>query len=103
VRGYPAVAEFISSDKVFNIFRRFDSLAARNLLYMQDELCELEENLENLEQADTYSNSATALQNLCSRRHDCNIEKQKIMNLVREKLRDYREWLIVYLACAGTF
>lgn len=42
--GYPSLARFIASDsdRTSLVFRRFDRLAARNLLYLQSELAELE-------------------------------------------------------------
>lgn len=42
--GYPSLANFIASDKNKStaIFRRFDRLGARNLLYLQSEIAELE-------------------------------------------------------------
>jgi len=42
--GYPSLAEDISSDpdRTSLVFRRFDRLAVRNLLYLQSELVELE-------------------------------------------------------------
>ena len=44
IRGFPSLADFISSDADHSsiIFRRFDRLSARNLLYLQSELAELE-------------------------------------------------------------
>ena len=43
--GYPSLAAFIASDKdrSTHIYRRFDRLAARNILYLQSELAELED------------------------------------------------------------
>lgn len=43
-KGYPSLAAFIASDcdKSTSIYRRFDRLSARNLLYLQSELVELE-------------------------------------------------------------
>jgi hypothetical protein len=40
--GYAELAAFISIDPDFQIYRRFDRLSARNLLYLQSELAELE-------------------------------------------------------------
>jgi hypothetical protein len=42
--GFPSLANFIASDhdRTSLVFRRFDKLAARNLLYLQSELAELE-------------------------------------------------------------
>ena len=44
VIGYPSLAAFIASDtdKSTYIYRRFDRICARNLLYLQAELSELE-------------------------------------------------------------
>ena len=44
VKGYPSLANFIASDhdKSTAIYRRFDRLSARNLLYLQSELVRLE-------------------------------------------------------------
>ena len=44
VKGYPSLAAFIASDcdKSTAIYRRFDRLSARNLLYLQSELLELD-------------------------------------------------------------
>lgn len=47
VEGFQDFAEFIASDVKLSIYRRYDSLAARNLLYLEGELqlleCELRE------------------------------------------------------------
>lgn len=44
INGYPSLASFIASDRDHStsLYRRFDRLAARNLLYLQSELLELE-------------------------------------------------------------
>ncbi|MCJ1389396.1 hypothetical protein MMC18_002253 [Xylographa bjoerkii] len=51
IDGYPKLAEFLGRYKGFAIFRRFASLNARNLLYLQVEILELEEELNKLEEA----------------------------------------------------
>jgi hypothetical protein len=45
--GFPSLSEFVASDldRTSLVFRRFDRLAARNLLYLQSELAELEAEL----------------------------------------------------------
>jgi hypothetical protein len=47
LNGFPSLSEFIASDhdRTSLVFRRFDRLAARNLLYLQSELAELEAKL----------------------------------------------------------
>jgi hypothetical protein len=49
--GYPALAEWISRDPDHEtfIFRRFDRLAARNLLNLQSELVALEDRLDRMD------------------------------------------------------
>lgn len=47
--GYGAVAAVMSSDRDLSIYRRFGSLNARNLLYLQSELLELETRLHELD------------------------------------------------------
>ena len=59
VTGFPSLAAFIASDKDKStcVYRRFDRLSARNLLYLQSELVELEAEQEALETQDQYSNT----------------------------------------------
>lgn len=50
--GYPSFAHFVSQDGDAAIYRRYESLSARNILYLQSELHELEGQLEGLDAAD---------------------------------------------------
>ena len=50
--GFPRVAAFLDSDASFTIYRRFGFLYARLLLYKQDELTELEEELRDMDKRD---------------------------------------------------
>ena len=47
--GYRGFSAFIASDNDFLLFRRFDAINARLLLYLQDKIAVLEEELEDLE------------------------------------------------------
>ena len=60
IDGYRELASFIASDKDRSaaVFRRFDELAIRNLLYIQSELLELEARLERLDQKELKANLA---------------------------------------------
>jgi hypothetical protein len=51
--GYPRFAAFISEDKdkSSTIYRRFERLAARNLLYLESELAELEAKQDEMDEA----------------------------------------------------
>jgi hypothetical protein len=50
--GFPSLADFIASDpdKTTLIFKRFDRLAARNLLHLQSELARLQDALDSLDE-----------------------------------------------------
>lgn len=52
LEGYPGLAEHLGKHPDFASFRRFGALGARNLLYYQAELLELEENLRDIELRD---------------------------------------------------
>lgn len=52
LEGYPTFAEFIARDRDAAIYRRFERLSARNLLYQQSELHELERQLQELDHED---------------------------------------------------
>ena len=50
--GYPSFAHFIARDADASIYRKYAHLSARNLLYLQSELHELEEQLQQLDEED---------------------------------------------------
>ncbi|KAF8533833.1 hypothetical protein BDD12DRAFT_863283 [Trichophaea hybrida] len=75
LRGYPSLATFVSTDQSFFIFRRFDNLAARNLLNLQNELSHLE----------------THMWNLHSQREDQNATRKQLMDEIRTKLDQYQK------------
>ena len=50
--GYPMIAERIASKPQTAIYRRFDALNARRILYLQAELCALEKQLHDIEEED---------------------------------------------------
>ena len=52
LEGYPSLAQFIARDGDAAIFRKYAQLSARNLLYLQSELYELEEQLRQLDRED---------------------------------------------------
>ncbi|KAL8857232.1 MAG: hypothetical protein Q9178_006158 [Gyalolechia marmorata] len=52
LEGYPSFAQFIASDSDAAIYRKYAHLSARNLLYLQSELHELQERLQDLDRED---------------------------------------------------
>lgn len=91
VAGYATLANFMAVDEVFCIFRKFEDLSIRNLLYLQDEICELEEKLQTLDQADLHCRNDVRLYSLHSRRHDQNQERKMMMQDIDKKLYNYRK------------
>jgi len=55
LEGYGDFAEFIASDAPLSIYRRYDSLAARNLLYLEAEIQLLEFQLRDIDQVDFHT------------------------------------------------
>lgn len=54
LKGYPSLAAFVSSDEDRSsvIYKRFDRLSARSLLYQQSELAELQKEQDELDGED---------------------------------------------------
>jgi hypothetical protein len=62
LQGYPKLARFIGERPGFAIFRRFSELNARNLLYLQSELLDIEEELYETEVDDQKDGDLRQLQ-----------------------------------------
>jgi len=103
--GYPSLAHFVASDRdrTTLIYKRYDELAARNLLYLQSELAELETRQRKLDQQDLGADMST-LQ--CARSftdmHEAvrakdarQEERWELIKQIRETLKEYREALLV--------
>lgn len=102
--GYPSLAAFIASDKDKStaICRRFDRLAARNLLHLQSELAELEARQDAFDEED-YLHGTTEQKGVlsnwrefCRKAAEANNHREKErMDLaleIREKIKEYREY-----------
>jgi len=103
--GYPSLAAFISSDRdrTTLIFKRFDELAARNLLYLQSELSELQAKQRAFDEHDANADLATKQ---CARnysefetaagqgRNSKQKERMRTVNRIRYTLKEYRKALL---------
>ena len=102
--GFPSLAHFIASDRdrTTMIYKRYDDLAARNLLYLQSELAELQAKQHAFDQADLKADLGTKQ---CARNFgdfqkavQTNVAKQKerweLVKQIRETLKEYREALL---------
>ncbi|KAK1241109.1 hypothetical protein MKX08_001083 [Trichoderma sp. CBMAI-0020] len=106
VDGFPSLSNFIASDKdgTSAIFKRFNRLAARNLLVLQSELAVLEAKLDQYDHEDQAGREdkedrLNALQSLRNwedykARNDKNSDRMRLLEQIRTTLKEYREALI---------
>ncbi|KAL8992447.1 MAG: hypothetical protein Q9169_007096 [Polycauliona sp. 2 TL-2023] len=102
--GYPSFAHFISQDGDAAIYRRFDSLSARNLLYLQSELHELEGELEQLDAADVKDKDlddeesrkiARLWHHYARDDNERAVKHRELQAKVRVKIKEYHEALVL--------
>ena len=90
-RGYPMIAERIASKPQTAIYRRFDALNARHILYLQAELCTLERQLHDVEEEDGRKNLGYAFN--CQRMLEANDGEGSIqaglVKAMHRKLNEY--------------
>ncbi|KAM5344699.1 hypothetical protein ACJ41O_010561 [Fusarium nematophilum] len=99
VDGFPSLAHFIASDRdrTSAIFKRFNRLAARNLLTLQSELAELEATLDEYDQQDQRTREASqSLRNWedYKARNGTNSDRRILLGKIKTTLKDYREAMI---------
>jgi len=100
--GYPKVAEFMGKHPEMAMVRRFRGLNARNLLYLQAELVEIERKLLECERHDAddktdprkpkYAGSWARL--VLYKTDDSANQQYKLILEMREKLKEYNDVLI---------
>ncbi len=92
LKGYPSLAAFIASDKDKStaIYRRLDRLSARNLLYLQSELAELQARQDAFDVEDFVANTevkgiASNWEAFCAKAAGPNnVREKQRMDLVKE-------------------
>ncbi|PHH63908.1 hypothetical protein CDD81_5356 [Ophiocordyceps australis] len=107
--GYAQWSSWIASDRDGEgfVFRRFDGLAATNLLYLQSDMMEVEQRLEAMNQEATGSTNMAAIAETCNweallehcqPNHPRYTEAKKRMDLILElrlKIKEYHEALLL--------
>ena len=102
LKGYPSLAAFIASDKDKStaIYRRFDRLSARNLLYLQSELADLQAQQDAFDEEDR--NAGIEVKGIASnweafRKKAAEVdnegqkERMELIQEIRGKMKEYRE------------
>jgi hypothetical protein len=103
LQGYPKLARFIGERPGFAIFRRFSELNARNLLYLQAELLDVEEELYETEIDDQRDQDLRQLQFSMRGIHNGRVAPEgskahsrwKLYEEQRRLLKEYSEWHIL--------
>jgi len=109
INGFPRVADKIASDadKTTTIYRRFDRLSARNLIFLEAEIAELEAQLDRQDAEDRRAASQVVLECHSNWRKferyadekDANgnpvdpdqASRMKLALKIREKIKEYRK------------
>ncbi|KAL8706383.1 MAG: hypothetical protein Q9201_000528 [Fulgogasparrea decipioides] len=104
LEGYPSFAHFIARDSDAAIYRKYSHLSARNLLYLQSELHELEERLKNLDKEDgkdTHNEQAQkAARNwnyYSDPRNERACQHRALQKGIREKIKEYRMLYLIMI------
>lgn len=88
--GYQSFGDWMASDDDFFLFRRFQSLNAQTILWMQDRIAQIEERLEeihkNVEHAEKLRNDSFRWDEKCMQ------ERYKLMGELSGLLHHYSEY-----------
>jgi hypothetical protein len=96
LQGYPSFAAFIAQDHDAAIYRKFQHLSARNLLYLQSEIHDLEGQLQALDDEDAKSSSFETEGAARSWHHYASEENaraaihRELQGTIKVKLKEYR-------------
>lgn len=106
--GFPSLATFVASDRdgTSSIYKRFDRLAARNLLHLQSELAELQRKQDRFDEEDGQSGDLVKLQSLRNRqafdaRADTDPKRKLLADETSMKMERYRKALLYESSLAG--
>lgn len=100
--GYPLLAEFLASDndRTILVFKRFDRLAMRNLLYLQSELAELQTCQDEYDAEDISLERGDRAAKQCARNWESftdaikkgngrQMKRMELVNEIRKKMKEY--------------
>ncbi|KAK0375501.1 hypothetical protein CLIM01_07157 [Colletotrichum limetticola] len=102
--SYPAFSDFIASDPELSVFRSFETLSARNLLYLQSQMLEVENELHRLDEEDARNTDLDAFISIkcwevfSARAQEEGSSEAKRMSLIRrlkEVTKEYYEALVL--------
>ncbi|KAF3920441.1 hypothetical protein ABW20_dc0104883 [Dactylellina cionopaga] len=100
--GYPSTAAIVSTDAELSVYRRFDRLNARNLLYYQAEIMYLEAELDKLDEEDGLLKEPEAkyhlrhFKELWEGRDERTRRRLSVVQEIRYQLKQYNKALFYY-------
>ena len=97
LHGYGTFADFIATDDELFIFRRFDRLNARNLLYLQSELIALEKQFSEFDVEDIEDGSKDVILSarcwetlaLRAEEHPREAERMELIRKIQKAVKKY--------------
>lgn len=92
--GYPKLGAFLSSDENFLMCRRYGLLHTRVMLYRQDELRELENELLSLDLEDADSDDPDILKSRVRDDRRDGQERKDLINKIDRKLKEYDDCVV---------
>lgn len=92
--GYPSLAGFMASDRdrAIMVFKRFDRLTARTLLYLQSELAELQKRLEEYDEQDRALPEARSWESF-KEKGRVEPERIEVVNKIRDTMLEYSKYM----------
>jgi len=107
LEGFPSLSALLSSDPDLQVYRRFNRLAARNLLYLQAEILDLESRLKEFDAEDVEIANAEddegdwmevklnarcweVFRERAEQGEEKEKERMKLIRELRERLAEYR-------------
>jgi len=103
--AYPSFADFIASDPELSVFKRFNRLSSRNLLYLQSELLDLQAQLQDFDEEDYNGKdgevllSAKCWETFAARAEEPQYPREKermeTIHKIRISMKEYQEALVL--------
>ena len=102
--SYATFSQFIASDSELFLYRNFQTLSSRNLLYLQSQLTELENRLREFDEDDAEQlNNEILLSAKCwetfstrAKEHPREAERMEVIQEIRVKMKEYRKLSYVW-------
>ena len=93
-RGYPKLGAYLNSDDNRHLCRRFGYTRSRLILYVQDEIQELEERLAEIDARDAAGQATQYALNSRRWDEDHSVERKNVIANLKTKLKEYDDLIL---------